>query len=321
MSYRIKAGLPLDAEIRRIAEEQIDKASAELSAPKPGEDPHEAIHDVRKRFKKLRALVLLVRSGDTGFARTENARFRDAARALSGVRDRTALIEALDALAENVPAGLSEEATKAAFAALRGDLEARREAALAGEGDLAATIAATIAATLTTLSDSRDAAGMLAFHRPVKDAPKVLAAGFAATHGRARDALKKALSSGTAEDLHDLRKHVKYLSFHLALLAPLWPETFEPQRKIAADTADDLGRDHDYAVLRAELLPEAENHALVLALMDRRQAELQAGALLAARRLLADKPEAVAARIKRLFRIAAEDVSAAEAAAKGSAAG
>jgi CHAD domain-containing protein len=317
MSYRIKAGLPLDAEIRRIAEEQIDKASAELSAPKPGEDPHEAIHDVRKRFKKLRALVLLVRSGDTGFARTENARFRDAARALSGVRDRTALIEALDALAENVPAGLSEEATRAAFAALRGDLEARREAALAGEGDLAATIVA----TLTTLSDSRDAAGMLAFHRPVKDAPKVLAAGFAATHGRARDALKKTLRSGTAEDLHDLRKHVKYLSFHLALLAPLWPETFEPQRKIAADTADDLGRDHDYAVLRAELLPEAENHALVLALMDRRQAELQAGALLAARRLLADKPEAVAARIKRLFRIAAEDVSAAEAAAKGSAAG
>lgn len=312
MSYRITPGLPLDAEIRRIALEQIDKASSELSAPQPGEDPHEAIHDVRKRFKKLRALVLLTRSGDTGFARTENARFRDAARALSGVRDRTALIEALDALAEHVPAGLSEDATKAAFAALRGDLEAKRQTALAGESELGATIAA----TLTTLSDSRDAAGMLAFHRPVKNAPKVLAAGFAATHGRARDALKQAMRSGAAEDLHELRKHVKYLSFHLQLLAPLWPEAFEPLRRTAVDTAEALGRDHDYAVLRAELLPEAESHALVLALMDRRQAELQAGALLAARRLLADKPEAIAARIKRLFRIAAEGASGAEAAAK-----
>ncbi|GGD36017.1 CHAD domain-containing protein [Aureimonas glaciei] len=308
MSYRLTPGLPLDAEIRRVAEEQIDKASAELSAPKPGEDPHEAIHDVRKRFKKLRALVLLTRSGDTGFARTENARFRDAARALSGVRDRTALIEALDALVDHVPAGLSESATKAAFGALRGELEEKRQTALAGEGDLGATIAATLA----TLADSRDAAGMLAFHRPVKDAPKVLATGFAATHGRARDALKKALRSGAAEDLHDLRKHVKYLSFHLQLLAPLWPESFEPLRRTAAEIADALGRDHDYAVLRAELMPEAEGHALVLALMDRRQAELQAGALSDARRLLADKPEAVAARIKRLWRLAAEAASAAE---------
>ncbi|BDA86386.1 CHAD domain-containing protein [Aureimonas sp. SA4125] len=309
MSYRITPGLPLDAEIRRIAEEQIDKATVELSAPEPGEDPHEAIHDVRKRFKKLRALVLLAKSGDPGFARTENARYRDASRALSGVRDRTALIEALDALAEHVPAGLSQSATAPAIATLRADLEEKRQTALAGEGDLGATIAA----TLTTLADSRDAAGMLAFHRPVKDAAKVLATGFAATHGRARAALKRALRSGAVEDLHELRKHVKYLSYHLALLAPLWPETFEPLRRTAADIGDDLGRDHDYAVLREELAPEAERHALVLALMDRRQAELQAAALLSARRLLSDKPDAVAARIKRLFRIAAEDTPAEEA--------
>src|SRR5690606_34841505 len=119
-----------------VAEEQIDKARRELAAPKPGEDRHEAIHDARKRFKKLRALMLLARSGDAGFARTENARFRDAARALSGARDRTALIESLDALALHVPAGLSTDAASAAFAALRAELEAKRQKALDDEADL-----------------------------------------------------------------------------------------------------------------------------------------------------------------------------------------
>ena len=313
MSYRITPGLPLDAEIRRVADEQIDKASAELSAAQTGDDLHEAVHDVRKRFKKLRALVLLAKSGDEGFARTENARFRDAARALSGVRDRTALIEALDALSEHAKGDLSDSA--GAFAALRKELEVRRQAAVELEGDLGATITATLA----TLADSRDAAGMLSFQRPVKNAASVLATGFATTHGRARAALRQATRSGSPEDLHALRKHVKYLGFHLALLSPLWPEAFDPLRRAAGDVADGLGRDHDYAVLREELTPEAETHALVLALMDQRQAELQAAALLSARRLLAEKPEAIAARIKRLFRNAADSAPPAHANAKHSA--
>jgi CHAD domain-containing protein len=310
MSFRIDPGAPLDAEIRRIADEQIGKAVAELSAPQEGDDTHEAIHDVRKRMKKLRALFRLVRAGDEDFFRSENARYRDTARTLSAARDRTALIEALDSLREHVPASLSAEAVEAAFAPLRQELEAKRTEAVAAEGDLDATIAA----TLDALHGSRAALDGLSF-RP-RRAVDIASAGYARTHDEARSALKRAERTGEAEDLHALRKHVKYLGFHLARLAPLWPEVFAPQRDAAGDIADGLGRDHDFAVLRAEL--DAERHALVLALMDRRQAELQAEGLAGARRLLAEKPAAAKARIGRLLRDAARS---AKASAKASATG
>lgn len=294
MSFRIDPAAPLDAETRRIAEEQIGKAVAELSAPQDDADRHEAIHDVRKRMKKLRALFRLVRSGDEDFFKVENARFRDAARALSAARDRTALIEALDSLREHAPASLSAASVADAFGPLRQQLEATRRDALAAEGDLDRLIAGTVEA----LQESNAALGKLRF-RPRRSAA-IVSAGYAATHREALKALRRAQKSGNAEDLHLMRKHVKYLSFHLALLAPLWPDAFAPMRLAASAVADDLGRDHDFAVLRGELDPE--RHALVLALMDRRQAELQGRGLAASRRLLAEKPAAVAARISRLYR-------------------
>lgn len=306
MSFRIDPGAPLDAEIRRIAGEQIGKAVAELSAPKPGEDPHEAIHDVCKRMKKLRALFRLVRSGNEAFFKAENARYRDTARTLSAARDRTALIEALDSLHEHVPASLSTEAVDAAFAPLRQELEAKRRQALAAEGDLDALIAATIDA----LHASEAALEPLSFRR--RRWTEIVTGGYARTQAEARAALKRAEKSGDAGDLHELRKHVKYLGFHLALLAPLWPEAFAPMRDAAGKIGDDLGRDHDFSVLRAEI--DAEKHALVLALMDRCQAELQRDGLSASRRLLAEKPAAAEARIGRLYRDAARAAKAAAAA-------
>ena len=294
MSFRIDPAAPLDADVRRIAGEQIDKAIAQLGATSSGGDRDTAIHDVRKRMKKLRALFRLVRHGDTAFYRQENARLRDGARLLSSARDRTALIEALDSLAQDVPASLSTEAVGAAFAPLRQDLLARREEAENGQGSTDVLIAGTI----DTLEASRAALDGLGFPRAKSRA--VASAGFAATHAAARSALKVAEKTGSAEDLHLLRKHVKYLGFHLALLSPLWPEAFAPLRQAAGDIADDLGRDHDFAVLRDEI--GAGQHPLVLALMDRRQAELQGRGLVLARRLLAEKPVAVETRIARLYR-------------------
>ncbi|MBC8129586.1 MAG: CHAD domain-containing protein, partial [Rhizobiaceae bacterium] len=136
MSYRIDPGAPLDAETRRVFTEQLDKATAELSAPASGPDGdlHEAIHDARKRLKKLRGLLRLVRPGHERFYRTENERLRDIARTLSAVRDRTALIESLDALEAHVPASLAASAVEGSFAGVRAGLETRRRAALEAAG-------------------------------------------------------------------------------------------------------------------------------------------------------------------------------------------
>lgn len=316
MSYRIEPGAALDAETRRIAAEQLEKAAAELSSASTDEARHEAVHDVRKRLKKLRALLRLVRPGNGRVYRAENARLRDAARALSAVRDRTALIESLDALAPHIPVTLAEKSVRPALAAVREGLEARRRDAVAAEGDLSGKIDA----TLVVLGAAREAIDAIAFPKPLKGAADIAATGYALTYARARDALKACKpSGGTPEHRHELRRHVKYLGFHLALLAPLWPEALAPMRAAASMIADDLGLDHDYALLDAELAAEGEDAlaspahcALVGALIAARQAELQSAALASAARLLAEKLKAARNRFRSLYALAAKAAAIAE---------
>ena len=95
-SYRIRAGEDLTGEVVRVAEIQHDRAIEIMHDQSRGR--HQAIHDARKRFKKLRCLFRLVREAAPDFYASENARIRDMARTLSTVCDATALVETLDYL-------------------------------------------------------------------------------------------------------------------------------------------------------------------------------------------------------------------------------
>ncbi|WP_152046605.1 CHAD domain-containing protein [Aureimonas psammosilenae] len=301
MSFSIDPARPLDEEVKRISDEQLDKAVQELR--EPAEDRHEAIHDVRKRAKKLRALLRLVRAGDEALYAKENARLRDLARALSTVRDRTALIEAAHDLGEAVGGESSP------LRSVRETLEKRRDAALAQEGDLDAAIARTIEA----LEKSEARVDAVAFK---KSAKKIVSRGYADNYARARRALKVAAKSGDPHDFHELRKRAKYHMNHLRLLGGLWPEVFEPLEKQAERVSDDLGRDHDYAVLLAEIEAEPEafgsqdQRQTAVGLITEHSAELRARSLLTARRLFAARPRAARRNLAALWRQAARQPSA-----------
>ena len=302
MAYRFDLAAPFDAEVRRIAGEQIRKAEKELSAP--AGDQHEAVHDVRKRLKKLRGLLRLVRDARPKFYAKENARFRDMARALSGVRDRAALVESLDAL----QARYKDEETGEAFEPIRQHLIAQREAASAAD------LAPAIEATLRNLAEARSRLDAFAVGKKNKagDAAAIVASGFARIAGQARGEIRDAEKRGEASIFHDLRKRAKYHSMHLKLLGPLWPEAMAPLADAAAALGDDLGLDHDYAVLQAEIAADPEPFgspdkvAVVLALIERRQAALRQASLDRARRLFAEDASAAEQRIGRLWHVAAE---------------
>ncbi|HEY9058744.1 MAG TPA: CHAD domain-containing protein [Aurantimonas sp.] len=301
MAFRIDPGQAFDAEFRRIAGEQLRKAGRELGDD--GGDPHAAIHAARKRLKKLRGLLRLVRDADAGFYAEENARFRDIARALSGVRDAAAQIEALDALEARFA---GDVATKA-FAAIRARLTERRDTAAASEAETGIAIET----ALTSLGEARLRLDGFVIRRPDRNGAALAAKGFGRTYERARRALKRAETRRDAESLHELRKRVKYHWMHLRLLSPTWPEAFAPLRQTAKTIADDLGLDHDYAVFRAEAAEAPADFgasselSVVLALMDRRQSELRRAALDAARRLLAEDADAAERRMRRLIKAAA----------------
>ncbi|MEX2473331.1 MAG: CHAD domain-containing protein, partial [Gemmatimonadota bacterium] len=84
MSYALQPDESLPSGLRRIADEQVGKALDSLaSAADSREEAAAGIHDARKRFKKVRAVLRLVRK-ELGSDRYhgENEAFRDAGRLL-----------------------------------------------------------------------------------------------------------------------------------------------------------------------------------------------------------------------------------------------
>jgi CHAD domain-containing protein len=111
-------GEPLPRALQRIALGQLDLA-IELLGGEDGDRStrgnvdgrgdgwaldKEAIHDIRKALKRLRALVRLLRAelGERQYKR-EYAILRDAARRLAGARDAEVMVGTLDALLERHP--------------------------------------------------------------------------------------------------------------------------------------------------------------------------------------------------------------------------
>src|SRR4051794_35037379 len=90
-------GEPPESAFRAIAIDQLSEALSELDQPDTSE--RSAVHEARRRTKKLRGLLRLVRAGFEDFEK-ENAALRDAAGVLSHLRDREVQHETLVALAK-----------------------------------------------------------------------------------------------------------------------------------------------------------------------------------------------------------------------------
>ncbi len=245
MGYRFTFDETVEAGLKRIAREQIDRGLEELADPEM--DRHEAIHQLRKRCKKLRGLLRLVRPAFEQHYQMENAWYRDAARELAWVRDAQSSLETYLNLVERERAHLPRHTVER----VADWLSDRRDAALADE-------------------DEREAAVERFRHRMVKGRQRVarwtltadgfdaLAGGLAKTYRRGRRAMARAYASGDSVDFHDWRKRVKYHWYQLRLLQPLHPEAIKAQHRQADRIGELLGEQHDLALLR-ELLASSDD--------------------------------------------------------------
>lgn len=299
MSYQIQPNQPIETEVRRIATELIDDAIAR--AEDPNAVANDAVHEVRKSCKRMRGLLRLVRPAAPDLYRNENARFRDAAAALSGLRDAEASIECYDSLLEHFGDQIDRQAMAPIRRAL--SLHARHLADEAEDLD----------ASLTHFRDQMLEARALVEDWQLPD-PKASAEGFdllgpglAKTYGRGREALAAAYASPSIEAFHEWRKRAKYLRYQLKLLRPAWPRLLRRTRSEVKMLGDLLGDDHDLAVLQ-ETLPEAldtNTHAerieLLEALVSQRSQDLRAQARLLGERIYAEKPKALRKRIEHYW--------------------
>ena len=290
-AYRLSEGEPLPEGIALVARGRIDHASAELLG-KTDSTAEEAVHEARKDLKKLRALLRLARGelGEDTFRR-ENTCFRDAGRELAGVRDDDVLLDTLNSL--DLSAEMELE--------LRKKIEAHR--ATGGE-DGRATASGGVVVML------REARGRVEDWPLERDSFDALNQGLRRSYRRGRRDFRAARSDPTVEALHEWRKRVKDLWYHHALLRSLWPPVMQAFGNQAHELANQLGDDHDLAVLAEWVHEHADSDPVFFEAVDARRAELQSRAMHLGERLYADKPSAYVSRLRRLWEASQTSVRA-----------
>lgn len=293
--FRFQKKEPAADAVRRIARERIQRAADHLQAAGKGDS--DGIHDARKRFKEIRAVLRLVRFELGTDFKNENYFYRDTGRALAEARDAQALIETWDKLLTRFP----EELAQAPGATdIRRHLE-RRVPRVTG--------ATSIMPELTNVVE-----GLLTAARRVDSWPlqangfELLRAGVARTYRQGRRAMRGAYREGEDPRFHEWRKRVKDLWYHTKLLQPAWKDALRVRRNHLKRLADYLGDDHDLAVMRQllneepELFASGPSCATLSRLIAARQGELRSKAYRLGTRLYAEKPKAYTRRIEAYWR-------------------
>lgn len=294
MPYRLLSDESLGGGVRRIAAEQGESALEDLRSP---EDPVEAVHDARKRCKKLRGLARLVRPGiGDAYARANRA-FRDAARQLSELRDRQAAVETFEDVMAAHP-GLGGEAMDDVRRSLE---EQAREAS-----DSIVDDDPRLADARHLVERGLEILGGV----DLDDDPDDVIAGAAKTHGRARGRFHDAREARhDPEAFHEWRKRVKYGWYHLRLMREAAPSILRPLAGRWHDLSDALGDAHDLHVMAGMLATEPESYGdpdgviAVRHLLDGARQELESRALGLGARLHAEEPDAFAARLEAYWEV------------------
>lgn len=294
MSYRIENDETLEEALRRIAGEQLDKAFDSLAGR--SDDPHEAIHDVRKRCKKIRGLLRLARDGLGGTYSRENAALRDAARLLSPLRDAKVRVDTHDALVDSPGTLLEQGGASTVREAL---VEVRR-----ARVDDADDLERRCEEFASALESVRERSAQWRIEGADAD---VLATGLRRTYKRASKARRKSRDGGTGEDFHEWRKRAKYHWYHMRLLSPLWPPVVRGRAHAVHAFSSLLGDAHDLYVyrgtleeLRERIDAPAEIDTLQ-ALADHRRAGMEREALETGKPLFKRDPDEMADGAARLW--------------------
>ena len=295
MAYRIEEHEGIEAGVRRIAAEQIDLVLAHLAAP---DNVDEAVHDARQAFKRIRALVALVRAdlGEHVF-REENRCYRDAGRLLGGARDAAVLVATLQALTEHYSGRLAPKA----FDGARHALERFRVAQVAGV--VGADHALSKTAELVAAGRER------VFAWPaMPDEFTALGTGLRRSYREGRRGLATVERKPSARGFHEWRKPVKRLWYHLHLVSPAWPVIVNAFAREFHHLSDCLNEVHDLTVLRhavrdREVMPRTYEVESLTELIDERGAELEHDAQRLGERLYAERPRAFGARVARYWQV------------------
>jgi CHAD domain-containing protein len=296
-AYRLRRDEFVPDGLRRIARGQLDEGIEELEG-QPNRKLDEAVHETRKRLKRMRALLRVEHGAIADDVyRGENTAFRDLGRRLSGPRDAAVLIETLDELTER----FGDELRAEDVAPLREQLEQNHERAVAR----LRRDKATFEDVTGSLEEARVRSAAWQFRSDGFDA---LSPGLRRIYRRGRRAMRAAAQQPSTENMHEWRKRAKDLWHAAQIVRPASPKRMKAFAKQAHELSDLLGDDHDLAVLRERVanarvaFDRPSTKAALLAAIDRRRAALQREALDLGAKIYDRPPKRFVRAIERRWR-------------------
>lgn len=250
MAYLIRRREPVSDEVRRILVEQNRRALALLGQWQ--QDPRERVHSARQVFKRLRALLRLIRPGAHYVYEVENRFYRDVARSLAYVRDTEAVIEALALLEQD----LTDPESRETLELLRTGLRERAARELA---DPVLDVPRRVQSACEAL---REASGRLR-RTPLPDlGRRDLRRGVRRTLRRCEQGFAVVLMSDAAADYHAWRRDVKCAYHQTRLMQELMPDWAAAQGPLLGRLGELLGHSQDLSVLDGVLRSQPDDLGL-----------------------------------------------------------
>jgi len=251
-----------------------------------------AVHDLRKAFKRWRAILRLIGPAIGDEAEVLRVEARDLARLIATARDGRAALEALADLGDDIPT-LSAR-SRATIAERLGQIGASAEAA-----SLTPMLKARVSEVWARAANAIARWPIEHFDSP--EATRQLSA----TYRRVRDAMPEDWSEAAPEALHRFRQRVVEHRYQMELVDPLWPKLMRVWVSEAQRLRDRLGAHQDLAVLQHLTEPHqplAPWRSRLTPLIKDRQAAHVASARRLAGRLFAEKPKAFRQRLASLWK-------------------
>lgn len=291
MAFRLRTGQAVSSEIHRIVLRQLDRATSELTSIGDPESD-QAIHDARRRVKKIRAIIRLVRPV-LDARHTADPQLRHVSKLLAPVADGQGVIDTLNQLLKRYRRELPPK-TAAAIRTGLIDRSRQIDSQASKEGVLEQ-------AQMTLRAERR----RVKRWRLRAEGFRALAPGLKNSVRRARGAMMTAWLHPTAQHHHTWRRHVKNHWFHVRLLSARCGYRLERYQRQLEALDGILGEYHNLVLLHEVL---ASDHTLgqsqiarCLRIVQRYQGELRRQSQLLGVRIYSETPRRFVRRVRELW--------------------
>jgi CHAD domain-containing protein len=239
MSYQINFQISLKEFTNSLIVELMD--SIILDCQSSDLTIENKVHSVRKMFKKIRALLKLVKFKDKSDYKKENYFFKESAKKLSQVRDMHVAIENLNNFKESIKNKVLQKKINSLIHQINNSLSSINCQSLLNE----------IEKELNEKKESLTIEELLIVNKI-----KTLSVGFKKNYKLGKIKMKKSLQNNSSENIHCWRKHSKYLYLQSLLLSPLLKNSKKNFLYKVDNLSELLGKYHDLCNIEDLLLSD-----------------------------------------------------------------